>query len=257
MFQMPDSPQSIGKVLDSGFRLFAYSFKHVFFLVLIAAVAIALPNMIFGNTTDPQVMAQSVGPMLAMLLVGWLVFLVFYNAVFYRMNALADDRDAGAGEAIGAGLRKMLPVLGAGILFSLAVMVGSLLLLIPGVILMVSLILYVPLIVCDDEGVFSALRTSHNLVWGDWWRTTAVFLVPFVVYIVVYMAVAMIVGAVAGASAVTSGEVGDSVYTMINVAMVVISVIAYPFFAAIMLVQLNDLKLRKRGGDLEAQLAGD
>lgn len=261
MFEMPVSPQPIGKVLDTGFRLFACSFKRIFVLVLIAALAISIPNFLFNNmaAADPEALARNFGVRMGLtFLVAYLVFIAFYNAVFYRMNALAHNNDSGAGAAAKVGVRKILPVLIAGILFLLAVTVGSILLIIPGLILMVSLLLYIPLIVCDDEGPVSSLTASHKLVWGNWWRTLAVFMVPFFVYLIAYIAVGLIVGVAVGVSAAGAGDgqMPDSFNTAINLATIVISLFAYPFFAAIMLAQLNDLKLRKRGGDLEAQLGG-
>jgi hypothetical protein len=191
--------------------------------------------------------------------IAYLAFMAFYNALYYRIDAFAFNRDSGAGAAVKVGFRKILPVLFAAILFVLAVIVGSILLIIPGLILMVSLFLYMPLIVCDNKGSISALSTSHKLVWGNWWRTLAVFMVPFFIAMIAYIAIGGVAGVVAGVAAATGAADGPapaSVNAMISVVTVVISLFIYPFSAAFMLVQLNDLKLRKRGEDLEAQLGG-
>lgn len=261
MFEMPTSPQSIGKVLDTGFRLFARSFTRVFPLVLVAALAVSIPNFLFQNmaATSPAALAQNFGAkMIVTFVIVYLVFIAFYNAMFYRMNAFAHNRDDSTGDAVKVGFRKALPVLFAGILFVLVVIVGSILLIIPGLILMVSLFLYMPLMVCDDEGPISGLSASHNLVWGNWWRTLAVFMVPFFIAMIAYMGIGMVAGVVAGVSAVgaSNEQMLGSVRVMVSIVTVVISLFIYPFFAAFMLVQLNDLKLRKRGEDLEAQLGG-
>lgn len=261
MFEMPVSPQSIGKVLDTGFRLFAYSFKRVFVLTLLAVLAFSVPNFLFNSmaAADPQALAQSFGAqMILTFLVAYIVGMVFYNAVYSRMGALAYNRDGSAGDAVKVGLRKVFPALLALILYMLAVIVGSILLIIPGVILMVSLFLYMPLIICDNEGPVSALTTSHRLVWGNWWRTLAVFMAPFFVAMIVYMAIGMVAGVVAGLSAAgaVDGPTPEFINVIMSLVMIVVSLFIYPFLTAFMLVQLNDLKLRKRGVDLEAQLGG-
>lgn len=258
MYSLSTSPQSIGKVLDSGFKLFTSSFGGSAVLAFFAGVAIALPNILFMSNaaSDPLAATEMMGSFFVSFAIGMVVFLALYNAMFYRIGAISKGGSATIGESIGVGLRKIIPIILAGICYMLAVMVGSILLLIPGIILMLSMVFYMPLIVCENEGIISSLKVSHGLVWGNWWRTMAVFLAPIFVYMVVYMGAVMIAG-IAFGSAAAMGDPSGAAATVnlaVNVITVLISIFIYPFFAAIMLVQLNDLKLRKHGSDLEQRV---
>ena len=258
MFQLAAHPQSIGKVLDGTFKLFAASIKSSFILALLAALAALLPAMIMQHRMggDPTAFVQGgMGIFMLFYLIGVLISLVLYSALIYKVNSIALNQQVGYGQAVSVGLRKLLPLILAGILYILAVMVGSILLLVPGIILSVSLIFYVFLIVCDNQGPISALTASHKLVWGNWWRTITVFLAPFFVYLVIYIAAGMVIGVAAGIQA-SSGEMAlSSINLYMNLLTLVISVVAYPFFASLMIVQVNDLKIRKSGDDLDARIA--
>lgn len=259
MFQLASQPQSIGKVLDNAFRLFVSCFKSVALLALIAVLAAVLPAMFMQQavTGDPaSISGTGMGMFFTVYLIGMLISLVLYNALFYKVNSIARDNPVGYGQAVGVGLRKLLPVIAAVLLYILAVMVGSILLLVPGIILMLSLVFYMPLIVCDNQGPITALKTSHRLVWGNWWRTMTVFLAPAFIYLVIYMTAGIVVGIMAGVS-VSSGDADiiDSANLYMNLLTIIVSIFAYPFFAALFIVQIHDLKLRKSGADLDARIA--
>jgi hypothetical protein len=259
MFQLASQPQSIGKVLDNAFKLFAGCFKSVAPLALIAALAAVLPAMFMQQsvTGDPaSVSGTGMGMFFTIYLVGILISLMLYNALFYKVHSISRNEAVDYGQAVGVGLRKLFPVIGAVLLYILAVIVGSILLIVPGIILMLSLIFYMPLIVCDNQGPIAALKTSHRLVWGNWWRTMTVFMAPAFIYLVIYMAAGMVVGIMAGVS-VSSGEadIVSSMNLYMNLLTIIVSIFGYPFFAALIVVQINDLKLRKSGADLDARIA--
>ncbi len=88
-------------------------------------------------------------------------------------------------------------------------------------------------------------------MWGNWWRTLLIFTVIFVIYSVIYMGLALIAIVPAFLSA-GSGPSVNNLY--LDLGGVVINTVVYPFFAAMMVVQYNDLKLRKEGQDLEARI---
>jgi hypothetical protein len=123
---------------------------------------------------------------------------------------------------------------------------------IPGVILMLSLAFYQMLIVVDGNRTFASLRASHRLVWGNWWRTATVFLVPAVLYLVIYVVLALVLGMVIP---FTDGEGGRTTLEFaINVMTIGVGTFSMPLFYSVALAQLNDLKLRKQGLDLEARI---
>ena len=174
MFALATQPQSIGKTLDSGFKLFFAGFKKVFFLALVAALISHLPQMFMGpllSTTGPE--ASSVGLLFAVMFGAMVLSLVFNTAVLSRLSLTGFGTGSGKGasddtfgRSISIGFKYLLPILFASILYGLAVAGGMVLLIIPGLFLMVSMYLYMPVIVVEGKGPFEALKRSFNLVAG-------------------------------------------------------------------------------------------
>ena len=179
-----------------------------------------------------------------------IISIVFYNAMYYRTHYMVQDPDKDFANALATGIKKGLPVFLASILFGLAVMLGLLALIVPGVILSLSLLLYQALIIIDDEGIFSSLKASHRLVQGNWWRTATVFFIPALIVMVVYMILVFVFG--------LTYTLIEGQETALNfgadMLSILISAVLSPLFIAIVLVQLNDLKLRSQGLDLAARL---
>ena len=253
MFQYANQPQPIGKVLDNGIRLCLSSFKSVVGIAFVSAVISSLPNLLApapqaGQAFAAGQMQQFMGITLATMIVSF----VFYTAIILRIDAAASDKDISLGAALSVGLKKLLPVIAGMLLYILAVMLGSVLLLIPGFILMMSLLFYSMLIIIDNRGIIDSLKTSHRLVWGNWWRTTTVFMVPAALMMVIYIALGFVTGVTAGMAGGVEQATGMPV--TITLFSIAVATIGAPLLYAIMLVQLHDLKLRKQGLDLEQRL---
>ena len=134
------------------------------------------------------------------------------------------------------------------VLYSIAVLLGIIALIIPGLILSLSLFFYAYFIVLEDKSAYQSLKASHKLVWKDWWRTAGVFTVPGVIALIAVFGL----GAVAGFL-----EVFDSDnYTNYGVEAIfnLLSGVFYQYFYVLGYVQYYDLKLRKTGSDLEARM---
>ncbi len=297
-FQALNQPASIGRVLDSGFKLFVASLKPVLLLVVVTAiinvimqyamVQAMMPAQQFPMLEQQQFMtpenqqymtpeqleftqeqqlyaqAQMTEHMMAAMpqiiviaVIMWIVSIILYNAILSRVGDVASGGDGELYDALIIGIKKMFPVFFAAILYSLAVSIGFVLLLIPGLILMITLLFFQVLIVVDDEGIVASLKHSHKLVWGNYWRTTAVILIPvFIVY-----ALIMVVAIAAGFfGAMSEPQMVDDPFQMsfgmFDVVMAIVSVLAVPFLDSIFVVYVNDLKLRKSGADLEQRMSG-
>ena len=254
MFQYASKPQPIGKVLDNGIRLCLSTFKSVVGIAFVGAIISNLPNLYSPAQQAGQALqAEQMSQFMGVALITMVASLVFYNAVVFRINAIASSKETGLATSLSIGLKKLLPVLIGLILYIVAVIIGSVLLIIPGMILMMSLLFYSMLIVVDDSSIFASLKSSHRLVWGNWWRTTTVLMVPAILMMVIYFAIGLVAGETAG----VAGEVGQAATGMpvtITAVSVVVGTIGGPLFYAIMLVQMHDLKLRKQGLDLEQRI---
>lgn len=89
-------------------------------------------------------------------------------------------------------LELLLPMIGLAILVFLATMVGTLLLIIPGIIVYIMLIVSVPVLVEERRGVVGSMRRSMELTKGSRWH---IFLLG-VVIVIVSLILGMVVGAI-------------------------------------------------------------
>jgi hypothetical protein len=254
MAALASEPQSIGRVLDSGFRLFVKAFTSALPLSLAAAAVLAVPNIanvLMGGTEQAQGPVP-VSTVLILFLVALPIYMILIAAVVYRLGAAAELHEASTGQALARGVRCVLSLIGAAILYFLAMAAGLILLVIPGIILSLSLSFGFFAIVLDGESALGALKHSHRLVWGNWWRTLAVVSVPVVIVMILYLGLGIVFGATLVMSA---GKPSSDVLITANLVEAAIGGITAPLIYSIMIAQYHDLKLRKEGHDLAARLA--
>jgi hypothetical protein len=250
MYQRPDTPLSIGGVLDDGFRLVKSSYGKVFLLALIAAFAGQIPNYFLAETPAEQL--QDI-PAAALVWLGISIVLsvILTGALIARVEAVTNGDDLTMGAAISVGLGRFLPMLGCLILYVLAVAAGLIALIIPGLILSLSLLLAPYLVITDNLGPIAAIKQSHKLVWGNWWRTAGIFTVLIFIVFAAYF----LMGLLGTLQLVFGTDAADSnltffAYILVPMMSAVISPLVYAFTMSI----LNDLKLRKEGADLDARM---
>ncbi len=253
MYQRPSEPLSIGGVLDSGIQLFKDSVARVFPLSLAAGLLSTLPEIVTRLTglgsVESALLGGSMGIVLATVLITFLLTMAAYLAVLAMLDAIAANHGMAIDEAVLAGLTRLPAMLGASILYSLAVLVGMILLIVPGIIISVYWILYAIAVVADRKGPVQSLGYSYQLIKGYWWRTTAILGVLGIIAMVLYSALIMLVaGGMVGGALDSEESVGMLVFTFVITPLV--TAVMTPFFYAILLVTYNDLKLRREGDDL-------
>ena len=259
MSLIANQPSSIAKILDASFKLYAASFKKVIgygliigviYLVLTVAMNQLMPVGTNPEQFDPMMM-ESLSLVMGLMFVSSIAALIFYAAMIYRIDNLVCGRDDSFGEGLWIGLKKFPAMFFGMFLYMIAVMVGTLLLVVPGIILWLSLLFYVYFIVVENSSAYGALKASHKLVWGNWWRTLMVFMVPGIMLMVVYMVIGLLV-AVLGIEAATSTPLN-----LVDIFSNLIIGVIMPYFYALGYVQYRDMKLRKSGGDFEARMTQD
>ncbi|HET9445518.1 MAG TPA: hypothetical protein VFO35_04620, partial [Steroidobacteraceae bacterium] len=199
----PSQPQSIGGVLDTTFQLYKASMVKLIPLSLLLVLASCLQYIYMfargaspGDPTAMLGMTTSWGYWLSVL-AGFIGSVWITSATYLKVAAIGADSDLGIGAALQAALPRVPAVFAMMILFMLALAIGLVLLIIPGIILMVSLFLCYPTAMLDNKGPVSALTESHRLVWGNWWRTFVMLTVGLIILAVIYTIVAMVVGMIA------------------------------------------------------------
>ena len=249
MHQQATESRSIGDVLDASFKLYAAAFSHSMPLSAAIAVLGCMPSLVplltDGALTDPlAIIAVLFSPaFLLALLLALLASLACYIALLVQIEALAQRRSVGIGAALNTGLRRLLPVFVSTIVWGLIIALGMVLLVVPGLIVMVSMVFAMPAIVLDDKGALESLRYSHRLVWGAWWHAATLVSVMGIPLLVVLLGPSLVVGIIAMVVAPS-----PAVLLIAELALTVVaSTLLAPYMLAVMLETYRDLKLRKKG----------
>ncbi|MGH3015648.1 MAG: DUF7544 domain-containing protein [Gaiellaceae bacterium] len=112
------------------------------------------------------------------------------------IEAVRDVRDGRADLSVGETFERVLPSLNriviAGILLGLAIGVGFLLLIVPGLVVLTLWIFVIPAIVLENRGVGEAFGRSRELVRGNGWNVFGVIVLTFVLLLGVSIALRLI-----------------------------------------------------------------
>ena len=136
--------------------------------------------------------------LLALLLPNGLLFIAgiaaFVVSIFYQgmvVNLVRDvqdgRRDHSMGELFSAVAPVALPLIGLAIVAGIAISIGFVLIIIPGLILLTIWAVAAPVMVIEHPGVFTALGRSRELVRGYGWQVFGTILLVALIEIAVYL----------------------------------------------------------------------
>jgi len=136
-------------------------------------------------------------------------------------------RDMSAGELISAGSSSIVPLIVNGILRAIAITIGLILLIVPGLYLLTIWAVTSPAIVAEHTGAMGAFGRSHELVKGEGWSVFGVIVVVFLI-VLAASAVALAIGAAIG-------------FAGILIFSILVSVLTAPIAALVAAVMFFDL----------------
>src|SRR6185312_11562312 len=217
MYTRPTAPRSIGGVLDDAIRLYRAAFSRCWVLSLGGGVLSAIVGVwqarqmatlpLAGLSARNPASMAALGSAMARLgrvehspmlwlnyFILMLVWLVFRAAIIRRQDAVASGRTDSLGEALGYVVRRLPELAIAGLVFVLAISVGFMLFLAPGVWLWGSLQLWLVAAASEDLGPFAALGRSWRLIDRHWWRTSATVAVAWIIVLVLGLAGGLFTG---------------------------------------------------------------
>ena len=166
-----------GAVIRQAWDLYKAHWRHLIPIALVVYVLISLLAL------------------LLVVLLGWLGvvvgFLIAIAGIFWLQGALVvavdDIRDGRADLSISDTLGRVRPRLNtltlAGFLATLAIALGLLLLIVPGLYLLTIWLLIVPAIVLERHGVMSSFGRSRELVSGHGWNVFGVIVITVLILI--------------------------------------------------------------------------
>ncbi|OLT48180.1 hypothetical protein BJF85_13090 [Saccharomonospora sp. CUA-673] len=132
-------------------------------------------------------------------------------------------------------------VLGLTVLVSLITMVGTFLLIIPGIVAYVFLALATPALVLERGTIGAAMKRSFNLVSGSWWRVFGILLLALVITTVVGMFIQMFFTMMLPAD----GELSTGQQFMSELGYGIAQAVTVPFAAGVAAILYMDQRIRR------------
>lgn len=232
----------VGQAFSSGFGAVFREPVGVLVMMLVYFVIATLAILPYFGVTMlgmvPTADGGATGGFVVAILLTYLFSLAVNSALYggltYSMLCSLRHEPFGVGTLL-AGFTRILPLLIFFILYTIAVTIGLVLLVIPGIFLAVAFAL-TPLLIMDRRaGPIAGMRGSLKAVMGvGWWRTFAVMLIVVVCFLVIVMV--LIFGLGAGAVMLAASGGGDPAAGASAAAVVGILLVQMAFGAAFAVV---------------------
>jgi hypothetical protein len=166
-------------VLGEAWQMYKAFARHLlaiaFVIYLVAAVISALFSLAGGF----------VGALLSSL-VGIVAAYLLQATLVKAVQDIRDGRvDMSIGDTVRAATPYLAPVIGASLLAGIAISIGLVLIIVPGLILITIWAVIVPVIVLEGAGVFGAFRRSQQLVRGRGWHVFGTLVLTWIILLVV------------------------------------------------------------------------
>ncbi|WOB79436.1 hypothetical protein [Brevundimonas nasdae] len=165
-----------------------------------AALLVGAPSILsaFGQSA---MLNEDFGPGVLMMMVGVVLnfvglYLLQGMVVKAAVNGF-NGKTTAFGDAFNVGVQNFLPLLGLAIVASMGMMLGFLLLIVPGIILSVMWSVGAPSVVVEKRGVFASLQRSRELTKGYRWQVFGL--------LVIYVILSWIIGAAIGGLSLATG----------------------------------------------------
>jgi hypothetical protein len=196
----------VGNVISETFAIYSENFGPLILSALLVFLVIGLATGLLQRSGGVFLgfLAAAIQLAARALYTGFVVQLV--------RDVRDGRRDHTVGDLFSAATPAIVPLIVFGILFGLAVAVGLILIIIPGLILLTFWSVGAPAIVVEGVGPIEAFGRSWRLVRGDAWAVFGVLVVVFLILIVVGVVLGGI-GAVIGTGGVVVAAIVSSVFT--------------------------------------------
>jgi hypothetical protein len=191
-------------VLDEAWRMYKTFARHLLaiaFVIYLAAAIITALLALAGGTVG--------------ILLGSLVSIVAAFVLQATLvKAVQDVRDGRADLSIGETVRQAMPyiapVAGASILAGIAITIGLLLIIVPGLFLITIWAVIVPVIIIERSGALASFGRSRELVRGHGWHVFGTLVLVYIIMLVVNIVLGVIFSALPhvlgdGLSSIISG----------------------------------------------------
>jgi len=180
MAGLDDRSVSIGRIFNRAFGVMGSNPGVVFGVALLFGGVPRLLYMLLVGTNgvlrQAPLSAAAIGASLALFLVSIVSRSLVAGCITRATVAYSQGRRASFGECLSVAFSRFLPVIVVSFLFGLAVILGMILLIVPGVMLAVMWSVVVPITVEERVGIFGAFGRAQDLTRGARWKIFGLFL---------------------------------------------------------------------------------
>jgi len=218
----------MGRVASRTFSVLGRNFLTFFLLGLVAAI----PPIAFGWFVGAN-LGSGRAPNVAAFMTGsfWLSFVVtqiLTIALNYLMQAAMiyatvmdlNGQRASFGAALSTALGSLLPVVAVAIISAVAIIVGLVLFVVPGLMLLCAWIVVVPALVVEHTGISGSFGRSLELTRGSRWPIFGLVIIYVIGLSIVNLVLGPIIGGIGLAAGTTAFPVVSLAFTGIYSAIV-------------------------------------
>lgn len=263
-------PESNKRLLKRSLRLYRASIPHVFGLALLLSLIVFIPRII--SLVIEQDILDSINTLFLynFFLIALNIGIIFvFTAILWRMRCIIMDAHESILDDFTIASKKIFLIIAAAIIqmliigmitfivyyfFTFIIKQNTLLHMYIAMAVAVLyffmwgyvfylLIFYLPLILTEDKGFISSLLKSVSLVWGNWWRVFLLQITPLISYVLFLLLIKYLFKIDLNIYFISYMQEGSILTTLINL---LIFAFFIPFNAAVLLIQLRDLELRKQ-----------
>jgi hypothetical protein len=231
---------SFGTVISGSLAVFLRNLIPFVFLALLLTLPGALYDWLLPPTLGEGVFSlrAAIGTIVDIVCSTLLTATLVYGTVQELRG-----RHASFGASIGHGFSVILPAVGVGLVAGIGIAIGTILLIVPGLILMTIWWVAVPATVVERPGVFASLARSVELTRGFRWPIFGIILLLF--------AVALGIGLFFGYVLLPALAVNESGYFVYLLLLWVILSAVGAFTSVLAGVGYFALRVQKEGADLD------
>ena len=265
-------PLRVGEILDVSIKVYTRHAKTLFKLVVMLVAPVQLVGAIVLISTAPNAAALNpfaafdpanqqlptefteqdvyafIAGNLLVAVLGVVAALLATAACFHAISSAYLGAPVDWRQSLSLATKRLHSLLWLSVITLVAILLGTLACIVPGIWLYVSFAVAVPALLSEDLRGIKALRRSFGLVQSRWWPTAAIVILGFLLAGLVSSMLTSVM------TLLLFTDLGDSLVasaTVTSVANTIAGVIATPFQAAIVAILYFDLRVRKEGFDLQ------
>lgn len=178
MITLKNEPQDKVQIIKQGWQIYQKTLSRIIPFSFMAALFIFLPHFAYSLSSLKSSVANEQSTFVVSMIISWMLALIFITGLILRLYYLCYEVPNSFFKSLKYALLKLIPVLLLTILYSLIILSGTMLLIIPGMILSITLMFSFIILITDNQNILQTLTSSHRLVSGHWRHTTLCMSIP-------------------------------------------------------------------------------